>query len=324
VAGLSFLNLVVCQFVIAGYVIQTRAARLGGAKGFNAVWMTVKMMCAIRYAMPTFVMLLLAGCAGLHDRRELVERPAVMSTPSRDAVPPQTLVPTKTLLYTFSDEQGTTPIWSIAGRDGFFFSSGMAINADGAPNAYHPNKSSGLDFLANAGHTGNWWGLATDNGKPSGEPLVQEVGEFKGFYVSQTSLCDGSKLDADITKYVDARNVPFLVLPPQLLGPGLARMGDLAVVYNMRNGNLEYVIVADQGPRDTIGEGSIALAASLGIGTDLRNHTAGQETGVVYLVLPQTAADPAWPRSVDDIRNRAATAFEAWGGIDLLKSAISR
>lgn len=206
----------------------------------------------------------------------------------------------------------------LSGREGFFFTAGMAINADGAPNAYHPDGKSGLDFLANAGRPGNWWGLATDTGTPSGKPFVQKNGDFKGFYVSQTSLCDGTMPDADIRKYVDSRHVPFLVLPPQLLGPGLARLGDLAVVYNACNGKSEFAIVADRGPRDSIGEGSIALAASLGIGADMRSHTAGQSSDVVYLVFPGTAATPAWPRTVDDIRLNAAKAFEAWGGFDRL------
>jgi hypothetical protein len=277
------------------------------------------------YTARTIIALLVAsGCASTRDwHGTKAEIPATDVDP-RAVDPSIDPAPDDVLSIIMVGNHGETPVWTVTGNTAFFFTTGMAVNADGAPNAYHPDGKSGLDFLANAGRTGNWWGLATDNGKPSDKPLVQEVGEFKGFYVSQTSLCDGTKPDADITKYVDARNIPFLVLPPQLLGPGLARMGDLAVVYNMRNGNLEYAIVADQGPNDSIGEGSIALAASLGIGTDLRNHTAGQETGVVYLLLPQTAADPAWPRSVDDIRNRAATAFEAWGGINQLKSAISR
>jgi hypothetical protein len=44
----------------------------------------------------------------------------------------------------------------------------------GAPNAYHP-EDKGLDFLANAGKTGNWWGIVTEDGTPSGKPVVQGV-----------------------------------------------------------------------------------------------------------------------------------------------------
>ena len=37
----------------------------------------------------------------------------------------------------------------------------MTIDADGAPNAYHPDNT-GLDDLANAGTPGRWEGLAKD------------------------------------------------------------------------------------------------------------------------------------------------------------------
>src|SRR4051812_22059936 len=44
-----------------------------------------------------------------------------------------------------------------------YWSSGMQIDADGCPRAYHP-KNIGLDWLANAGEPGNWYGLVTDDG----------------------------------------------------------------------------------------------------------------------------------------------------------------
>ena len=275
-------------------------------------------------AKAAIVLLLVSGCAATRHGHGFEPRPPVAGTGPQAAAPEEAPAPAKQLFFTFTRTQGATPIWTLAGRDGFFFTAGMTINADGAPNAYHPEKTKGLDFLGNAGHSGNWWGLATDNGKPSGKPLVQQEGEFKGFYVSQTALYDHTKVDGDLAKYVDAREIPFLVLPPQLLGPGLARMGDLAVVYNTRNGALDFAVIADQGPRDTIGEGSIALAANLDINTDMRNHTAGQDGGVVYLVLPGTAAEPPWPRTLDDIRASAAATFEAWGGLEQLKAVVDQ
>lgn len=46
----------------------------------------------------------------------------------------------------------------------------MNIDADGSPRAYHPVSDSGLDALANAGHKGNWWEIATNE---KGEPCIQ-------------------------------------------------------------------------------------------------------------------------------------------------------
>jgi hypothetical protein len=45
-------------------------------------------------------------------------------------------------------------VWSVPSVGGaFFYESGLAIDADGAPRAYHPNDRLGLDSLANAGQT---------------------------------------------------------------------------------------------------------------------------------------------------------------------------
>ncbi|MBI5091301.1 MAG: hypothetical protein HZB26_02535 [Candidatus Hydrogenedentes bacterium] len=235
----------------------------------------------------------------------------------------QTAISTKSLFTTFLVTQHAIPVWTLEGRAGFFFLAGMAIDADGAPNAYDPENQRGLDFLGNAGCNGNWWALATDNGRASGKPLIQTGGEFKGFYIAQTSLRDNSKPDADITKYADSRHVPFISLPKGLMERGVGQVGDLAVVYNMRNDKLEFAIVADEGPNDAIGEGSISLARSLGIGINMRAHSAGQDTDVVYLVFPGTATRPKWPRSQEEIRDKAASAFADWGGLSQLKRVIA-
>src|SRR5262245_32378245 len=66
---------------------------------------------------------------------------------------------------------GATQVKKLTTLDGLFFQAGMAIDADGAPQAYHPDSKSGLDALANAGKPGNWWALVVDD---KGEPLLQK------------------------------------------------------------------------------------------------------------------------------------------------------
>jgi len=61
------------------------------------------------------------------------------------------------------------PIWHVPGDTAFFYEAGMTIDADGAPNAYHPDNI-GLDDLSNAGSPGYWMGLAKN---ADGEPFVQ-------------------------------------------------------------------------------------------------------------------------------------------------------
>ena len=49
------------------------------------------------------------------------------------------------------------PVWKWNGLNVVFYKSGMTIDADGAPNAYHPDNI-GLDDLKNAGYPNtSWW-----------------------------------------------------------------------------------------------------------------------------------------------------------------------
>src|SRR5712691_749121 len=105
--------------------------------------------------------------------------------------------------------------WSTPTRArGFFYKSGLAIDADGAFRAYHPNDGLGLDSLAHAGHRGNWWALVTDNGKTVGRPVVQRKSDpAPGYYVSTTALYAPDNPNArDPHRYVDSARVPYVVL----------------------------------------------------------------------------------------------------------------
>jgi acyl carrier protein len=189
------------------------------------------------------------------------------------------------------------------------FSAGMAIDALGAPKAYHPDSRSGLDYLANAGMPGNWWVLVTDNGLPSGKPVIQnQTDPAPGYYISSTSLQDESKARTDPTRYVDSSAVPYVVLPGHLTADGSAKLGDLAAVYYRPTGKLEFAVLADIGPIMHIGEGSIALAKALGVPSDPK--IGGCEDGVTYVLFPNSGAH--WPMVSTEIRERGSKLFEAW------------
>jgi hypothetical protein len=118
---------------------------------------------------------------------------------------------------------GVTPVWQLKNashNDPFFYDCGVSIDFDGAPRCYAPRGTLGaLDNLANAGHPGNWWGIVTHNGQPSGNPIIQSGSPpgqpEKGFYISQTSLVDPFFSTDDVRRYVDATKVPYLALPPR-------------------------------------------------------------------------------------------------------------
>lgn len=81
---------------------------------------------------------------------------------------------------------------------------------------------------------------------------------------------------------LDPTRVPFIVLP---LGYRGARLGDLVFVEYRGRG--AWSVVGDYGPRHRFGEGSSALAASLGINPD--GFSGGVRSGVTYTIFPGTA-----------------------------------
>jgi hypothetical protein len=210
--------------------------------------------------------------------------------------------------------------WSASSDgDAFFYKSGLAIDADGAPRAYHPTDRRGLDSLAHAGHQGNWWALVTDNEKPNGTPVVQGTADpAPGFYVSTTALYDrANRNPRDPHRYADAVNIPYVVLHPKALG--FAHLGDFATVVNLHNGKISAAIVADVSAADLpVGEGSIALAEALGIDSSPRH--GGQHGGVVYVIYP--ASGNRRPRKLEEILAKSKQLFEAWGGLEKLNACL--
>ena len=193
------------------------------------------------------------------------------------------------------------------------FSAGMTIDADGAYRAYHPNGVKGLDYLANAGRPGNWWALVTQNGKPSGKPVIQEADDpAPGYYISTTSLQDEGCERIDPRRYVDSESIPFLVLPKGTTFD--AELGDFGYLIDTRR-KAEYgCVFADIGPKDHIGEGSIALARALGIPFNPRK--GGTSQGVIYVVFP--GSRNGWPLSDEEIQEQAKARFEEWGGMEVV------
>jgi hypothetical protein len=222
----------------------------------------------------------------------------------------------KTKLFIVAGHQ----VWKWNGLSTVFYKSGMTIDADGAPTAYHPkpDDDKGLDALGNAGHPGNWWALVTHNGKPSGNPVIQKNGDpAPGFYISMTALEDTSKATTDPRRYVDSSKIPYIVLPGNHSAG--AKLGDFAVVFNHKNGKIANAIYADIGPSSKIGEGSIALAKALDIPSSPR--TGGVANDVMYIVFPGSGNGK--PRSLDDINTEATKHFKEWGGMARLNACFS-
>ncbi|MBI3512179.1 MAG: T9SS type A sorting domain-containing protein [Bacteroidetes bacterium] len=161
----------------------------------------------------------------------------------------------------------------------------MYIDADGSPRAYGPNNS-GLDWTANAGYTGNWWGVVAD---ASGQnPILQTASDpYPGMYVSTTSLVNSNYAVSNPLRYCNSETVPFFVLPSSVVSNGSIHIGDVGYVYNTTTGQSCFAIYADAGPAASLGEGSIYLASQIGVDPDAR--TGGTSAAIIdYIVFPNS------------------------------------
>lgn len=218
---------------------------------------------------------------------------------------------------------GEKVVWKFPGQTAFFYKTDMQIDADGAVDAYHP-ENEGIDYLGNAGTPGNWWALVTDNGESDGEPIIQgRTDPRPGYYVSTTSLEDTSKIRTDPRRYVDSSSVPYIVLPGrQTIWDTGVKLGDFVAVYNGSNGKLSLGIFADTGPREKLGEGSVALARALGHEPVIRGKIrAGIDEDLLYVVFPGSRKKP-WrsEETLEQLKAEATKSFEAWGGLEQIKA----
>ena len=142
---------------------------------------------------------------------------------------PKPSSPTKREIY----RVGSVAIWQPIGCP-ILFESGMSIDADGAPNAYHPDEL-GLDWLKNAGYEKNSnkkpWGIIVDRKM---NPVLQGAKDpFPGFCVSPTSLYDiNNPNQNDPKRYVDASSIPYIALPKSMWKSLSINLGDFAFILN--------------------------------------------------------------------------------------------
>jgi len=182
---------------------------------------------------------------------------------------------------------GDSKIYEVKSKDVFIFTAGLSIDADGSPHAYHPSNEKALDYLDNAGKTGNWWALVTDNNKKDGVPLVQSSKDpAPGYYISTTSLQDNTKKVDDPNRYVNSESLCYIALPADLSAD--FAVGDIACVVNRRSNKKCFAIFADIGPSNRIGEGSIFLAQQLGINSSPKK--GGALSDVVYILIKNSGS----------------------------------
>lgn len=178
-----------------------------------------------------------------------------------------------------------------------YFETGMTVDGDGSPRCYGP-QDSGLDFTANAGHPGNWWGVVTDQ---NGRPVVQDENDpAPGMWVSQTSYVRSGHATDDPKRYLNSEKIVFMVLPgpirhmvePVVLGckSRITRYDD-----NFRQ-NIVDGLCGDFGPSNHLGEGSVFAAQLLNInpGYDAKKlcRYGGTSERMLWEFWPGQQSDP--------------------------------
>ena len=262
---------------------------------------------------------------------------------------------------------GATAVWADQNNSALFFAEALNVNTDGTRRSYSVTdfwgQNTAINNLCNA-MSDACAGLGSDGLKnrriltqrafAAGWPPEQlrqtkispDILPFKngkpcppvdGFLVSATTLHKPNIQDVcDITNYVDALEVPAIVLPrnPRNGSSGFsvrsAKMGDLVVVMTPGSTTPVYAVVGDLGPVNRLGEGTVALAAKLlGKTTPPQNYDEIRGRGrfagrgwtvsrALVLVFPATRNTLEPFMTTARIDEAARRKFEDWGGVTRL------
>lgn len=205
---------------------------------------------------------------------------------------------------------GSVPVYRHTASNAVLWKHGLMVDADGSPAAYSPKPGQGLDYLADAGHPGDWWALVTDNGQPGGKPVLQSrTDPMPGYYVSTTSLENPAHPPTSPLHWANASQVPYIVLPLEHHDFG-GRLGDFGAVIHLSTGRVAYVTVADLGPPHNLGEGSVALAKALRINASPKDGGVGD--GVAYVFFPNSGDGTL--KSPAEIARAGAQLLTTFGG----------
>jgi hypothetical protein len=249
-----------------------------------------------------------------------------------------------------------TQIWRVGNAVGFSTSK-LNVDADGAPNSYRIDGK-GLSFTcdgvsavvngqaltpksdpqhwqhlcqeawARARETADYsnvriFGFLTDKrgipvSQKAGDPLPNEA------YVTTTTLTIPNTPDGTQRHWVDAVQIPYIVVSHSFAKASQLVPGDVAVVYRPRTGAIAFAVYADC---CALGEASVRLHQDLGNNSielegGVERAKKRIEDRVVTIVFPGHHTNPstdsaAWYRQIQDV---SRDALAKWGGSNRLKA----
>ena len=238
---------------------------------------------------------------------------------------------------------------------------GLAVDADGAPDSYRVDGKGlsmtcdGVFAVVNGvAHTQkndprNWqalcnqhWAAAQRSGNFSqvkivgflaagGKPVVQGAGDpLPGeAYVTTTSLTIPGTPDRAQRHYVNASEIPYVVLSPAFAAQHKLRPGDLVAVQRVRTGAIAYGVYGDC---CSLGEGSVRLHQDLGsdpivtAADGTRRAKRGLAEPILFVAFTGAHTTPtldagAWRA---EIKAKGDAALQSLGGAAALKACIAR
>lgn len=248
-------------------------------------------------------------------------------------------------------EIGPIQIFRDTASNAIAFAAQMQVNTDGAPDSYHPDDI-GITHICNGvsvGQSCTWkarclpdfrqakaegfrgptkicfFAMATD---AQGVPIIQgETDPKPGYFVSTTALKQPGENVRTPQAQLDSNTVPFAVIPStwqSTRNPG-PRLGDFGVAYRRSTGRMAFFVIGDIGPRNKLGEGSVALHQALGNDPFMmrfgvrraRKGIGGRD--VLYVLFPDTA-EPEQRLDASSIERFAGPQLERFGGIERLQA----
>jgi hypothetical protein len=151
------------------------------------------------------------------------------------------------------------------------------------------------------------------------------IGPAPNFLISGTSLHNDQYPKNDTRHWVDAEAIPYIVLTDYFPGAPpkpRVRLGDCAMVIDLKTGRLSSAIYADGG--NAVGEGSLKLALNLGLDPTASKHppkvTGYDRVEFLYITFPGANVLPPW--DVDEIERVATERFMRWGGTAQVKACF--
>lgn len=249
-------------------------------------------------------------------------------------------------------------------QSSLYFTTGMAVNTDGAPNSYHPDDPFGVKGLAinticngataivpgggridyrrckdlviafRAARAAGW----KDPSKPRMDfygvastgyvPCISKAEAYSGYFVSTTSVVANPNAEiCDQSRYLNSLEIPFAIYPNarNFTQRGVGTK-DAVVYFNPANGAIDFGMIGDRGPTNGLGEGSVAFAKTLRKSST--NPVSRRDTYKFSVPkihgLMLPDASIKAPFTPENVRKQAKEAFDQWGGEARLSACIKQ